>query len=160
MARGVGTLAGQLSLLVGEHLVLEALKGALAVIVGLGGYAHGVGGGEAGDHQFPDFGCVIGAHVQAKGHVKFGQQGLVGPHGVALGDLGALGVQTLLLAPRETHHVVGKLRAVECGRCRQTLDEVRQLIHSEIGLHFVLCIHRHGGHDGGQNNYKTLLHEK
>ena len=99
MARRIGTLTGQFSLLVGEHLVLEALEGALTMIVGLGGDAHGVGRGHAGNHQFPDFGRVLGAHVQAEGHIKLGQEGLVGPHGVTLGNLGALGVQTLLLAP-------------------------------------------------------------
>ena len=113
--------------------------------------AHGVGGGHAGDHQLPNLWRVLRAHVQAEGYVKLGQQGLVGPNCVTLGNLGALRVEALLLAPGETHHVVSKLRAVECGRSRQTLDEVRKLINSEIGLHFVLCIHRQATHDGNQS---------
>ena len=128
------------------------------MIISLGCNAHGVGRGQAGNHQFPDLGRVLGSNSQAERHSKLVQQSLIGPHGVAPGNFGTLFVKALLLAPDKALHIIGKLGTVKCRRCGQALDQVGQLFNREIGLHLILRIQRHGRHDEGPCDNKILFH--
>ena len=78
------------------------------------------------------------------------EQGIDGiPDGIALGNLCPLLVNALLLSPCITHHVVGKLRTVKCGRWRKALDQIRQFLGRVINrFGLILRPDVHGSHQG------------
>ena len=138
VARRVTPLASQFVILPREGRLAEALEGAFAVVVGLGLHAHLVGGGQAVNHKPPDLRGVLRRDDQAEGLVELGEQGRIAPHGVPLGDFGALRVEALLLAPHVAQDVIGELGAHGVGRRRQALDQVRQLLRLEIRMRGIM----------------------